>query len=159
HLADAYHAIGERDKAVSITLDLYLKGWGTSATLRERLRVLGREGGRTYARGVERRVQEGLNGLVEADRKETVAAGASQVRFSSPGGQRLFGSLYRPSDGPPGKGAAPLVAGGVLLLHPLGSNRGSCAPSAAALAARGFVALAVDLRGHGASVSEALPDA
>jgi len=51
------------------------------------------------------------------------------------------------------------LAAGVPLLHPLGSNRSACAAAASALAGRGLVALALDLRGHGASVSTSLPDA
>lgn len=38
---------------------------------------------------------------------------------------------------------------GVLLLHMLGSNRFSWAPLVDALVARGYVTLAIDLRGHG----------
>ncbi len=159
HLAEAYHAIGERDRAVSLYLDLYLKGRGTSRVLRETLGALGREGGRIYAQEVDRRVDEGLRGLLEADRKETQASGASLVQLQAADGQRLFGSLYGPRERPAhGTASAAATTGGVLLLHPLGSSRAVCAAAAAALAAQGLPALAIDLRGHGASVSEALPD-
>ena len=47
----------------------------------------------------------------------------------------------------------------MLLLHPLGSSRATCAAAAGAIAARGLYALTLDLRGHGGSVSESLPDA
>ena len=159
HLAEAYHAIGERDRAAAAFLDLYLKGRGTSRTLRETLRALGREGGRVYARDLDRRIDSGLRGLVEADRIATEAGGAALVQLQGADGQRLFGSLYRPRDST-GRGAVAATAttGGVLLLHPLGSSRAVCAASAAAVASEGLWALAIDLRGHGASVSEALPD-
>src|SRR2546425_4302631 len=159
HLAEAYHAIGERDRAASMYLDLYLKGRGTSRTLRETLRALGREGGGAYAHGLDRRIESGLRGLGEADRMGTEAGGATVVQLEGADGQRLFGSLYRPRVRS-GRGAVAATAttGGVLLLHPLGSSRAACAASAAAIASEGLWALAIDLRGHGASVSESLPD-
>ncbi|HEU4402383.1 MAG TPA: tetratricopeptide repeat protein, partial [Candidatus Polarisedimenticolia bacterium] len=45
HLADTYRAIGERDKAVAIYLDLYLQGRATDTRLRGVLGEIGREGG------------------------------------------------------------------------------------------------------------------
>ncbi len=160
HLAEAYHAIGERDKAVAIDLDLYLKTRGTDAALRETLRAIGREGGRAYGREIDRRIEAGLRDLLDADRRETEAAGARLVRLQAADGQTLYGSLYRPRDRPAGgASAASAPAAGVLLLHPLGSSRSACAAAASALAGRGFVALAIDLRGHGASISTSLPDA
>jgi Tfp pilus assembly protein PilF/dienelactone hydrolase len=159
HLAEAYRSIGERDRAAALYLDLYLKGRGTSRALRDTLRALGAEGGRAYAREVDRRIDAGLRDLVESDRRETEAAGATLVELRADDGQRLFGSLYRPR-ARPARGAAAAMAptGGVLLLHPLGSSRSACAAAAAAIAAEGLWALAIDLRGHGASVSETLPD-
>jgi tetratricopeptide (TPR) repeat protein/dienelactone hydrolase len=159
HLADVYRALGEKDRAVATYLELYLKGRGTDPALRDTLRAIGREGGRDYAKEVDRRIEAGLRALVDADRRETEAAGARLVKLSAADGQTLYGSLYRPrghpTDAPPG---SIVPAAGILLLHPLGSNRFSCAAVAGALAARGFVALAIDLRGHGSSVSESLPD-
>ncbi len=159
HLAEAYHAIGERDRAVTVYLDLYLKGRGTNAALRDSLRALGREGGRSYAQAVDRRIDLGLQDLVEDDRRQTEAAGARLVELLASDGLRLYGSLYRPRDRPTRPGAGTATMGGVLLLHPLGSSRAVCAMTAGAFAERGLAALAIDLRGHGASVSEALPDA
>ena len=157
HLADAYHAIGERDKAVSVYLDLYMAGRGTDAGLRGTLRAIGSEGGPAYAREVDRRIANGLRAIMEADRREAEASGATLVHLVSADGQRLLGSLFAPRDRP--GGAPPRRAAAVLLLHPLGSGRASCAQVAGALAARGLYALALDLRGHGGSVSESLPDA
>jgi Tfp pilus assembly protein PilF/dienelactone hydrolase len=160
HLAEAYHAIGERDRAVAVYLDLYLKGRGTSVDLRDTLRAIGMEGDRAYARDIDRRIEEGLRNLVDSDRRVTEAQGARLVEIASADGLRLYGSLYRPPE-PPTRGSAtarPIVAG-VLLLHPLGSSRAACATAASALSAHGFMSLAIDLRGHGASVSETLPDA
>ena len=45
----------------------------------------------------------------------------------------------------------------MLLLHALASNRRAAAPLARLLARRGLLALTIDLRGHGGSVSELLP--
>jgi len=161
HLADAYHAIGETDKAVSVYLDLYLKGRGTDAGLRDTLRILGRERGRAYAREVDRRIADGLGSLTAVDREEAEAAGATLVQLVAADGQRLLGSLFSPRDQPPRPGRVPSRGrtGAVLLLHALGSSRASCTPVAVALAARGLYALSLDLRGHGGSVSESLPDA
>jgi len=160
HLADAYHAIGERDKAVSVYLDLYLAGRGTDPGLRGTLRAIGREGGPVYARQVGRRIAEGLGAIQESDRKEAEASGASLMHLVSADGHRLVGSLFPPRDRSlRGSGSAPGRTAAVLLLHPLGSSRASCAPEAGALAARGLYALTLDVRGHGGSVSESLPDA
>ena len=153
HLADAYHAIGERDRAVSLYLDLYLKGRATSAGLRDTLRAIGREGGPAYARDVERRIEEGRRDLAESDRRDARSAGATLVTLTSADGHRLLGSLFRPH------AEDRRSTAGILLLHHLGSSRAACTPQAAALVARGFVVLTLDLRGHGASVSEAVPDA
>jgi Flp pilus assembly protein TadD len=160
HLAESYHAIGERDRAVALYLELYLKGRGTDVALRDTLRSIGREGGRAYAKEIDRRIDAGLRELLEADRRETEATGARLVRLQASDGQTLYGSLFRPRDRPPGVPSGPVAAsGGVLLIHPLGSNRSVCVATASALALRGLVALSIDLRGHGASVSESLPDA
>ncbi len=160
HLAEAYHTLGERDRAVAIYLELYLKGRGTDPALRDTLRAIGREGGRAYGKEIDRRIEAGLRDLLEADRSETEAAGARLVKLQAADGQTLYGSLYRPRDRPAGGPSGPVApAGGVLLIHPLGSSRSACAAAASALAGRGLVALAIDLRGHGASVSESLPDA
>jgi len=138
HLAGAYHALGERDMAVSVYLELYLEGRATRADLGAAIRGLGREGGPAYARKVERRLAEGLRGIAEADRREARAVGADLVTLVSADGQRLAGSLFRP------RTEERRPVGGVLLLHPLGS--------------RGLMVLSLDLRGHGASVSETVPD-
>ena len=159
HLADAYRAIGERDKAVSVYLELYLAGRGTNAGLRGTLHALGREGGPAYARQVGRRIAQGLGAILDSDRREAEASGAILVQLVSADGFQLRGSLFPPPDRPVRPGVSPPGrTAAVLLLHPLGSSRASCAPEAAALAARGFCALSLDLRGHGGSVSESLPD-
>jgi len=156
HLADAYRALGDRDRAVEVYLEIYLKSRGTHPGWRDALRDIGREEGPAASREIERRMSEGLRDLVEADRKETEATGARQVQLRAADGPTLFGSLYRPADRIPRATAA---KGAVLLLHPLGSSRSTCATTARALSEAGLAALALDLRGHGASVSEALPDA
>lgn len=65
-----------------------------------------------------------------------------QVSIPAADGLVLTGTLYSPTSG---SGPWP----GVLLLHMLGSERGAWADPAAELAAAGYVALAVDMRGHG----------
>src|SRR5437867_263416 len=149
HLADAYHAIGERDKAVSVDLELYLAGRGTDVTLRNSLRAMGHEGGPAYSRQVDRRIAAGLRALADCDRKAAGSAGATLVHLTAGDGQRLLGSLFpprerpvRPGDTSPGRRAA------VLLLHPLGSNRAACAATAGAIGAHGLYALTLDLRRH-----------
>jgi tetratricopeptide (TPR) repeat protein len=159
HLAEAYRAIGERDRAASLYLELYLRSRGTDRQMRDTLRALGDEGGRAYARDLEHRMTTGLQGVVEADRRQTEAFGATLVELRASDGARLFCSLHRPrEEAASGVAAAPASRGGVLLLHPLGASRAVCEPFAAAFAGAGLWALTLDLRGHGASVSEALPD-
>ena len=152
HLAGAYHALGERDKAVSVYIDLYLGGRATRADLLAEVRSIGLEGGPAYSRRVEKRLADGLRDLRETDRRDARSVGADFVTVVSADGQRLAGSLFRP------RAQERRPAGGVLLLHPLGSNRAACTSQAAALTARGLVVLSLDLRGHGASVSETVPD-
>jgi len=162
HLADAYRALGENEKAVSIYLDLYLEGRATDARLKQSLDDIGRDGGQARARAIASRVDAGLRRMAERDRQEAEADGATLVLLTAPDGFRLAGSLFTPGGGER-KGSAsarrdgPQANGGaVLLLHGLGSNRRAAAAQGRAIAERGLVALALDLRGHGASVSEAL---
>src|SRR4030095_13118002 len=123
---------------------LYLRGRGTSPALRETLRSISREGGRVYGRDLDRRVDAGLKGLVETDRRETMASGATLMELVAADGQRLFASLYRPKDeARSGEVRAASYTGGVLLLHALGSNRAACASFAKFLAGRGLPALAI----------------
>ena len=163
HLADAYRALGEGDKAVSIYLDLYLEGRATDARLKQSLEEIGRDGGPARARVIASRIDAGLRRLGERDRQEAEADGATLVLLTAPDGFRLAGSLFTPGGASGRKGSAwarrdgPRANGGaVLLLHGLGSNRRAAAAQARAIAARGLVALALDLRGHGASLSETL---
>jgi alpha-beta hydrolase superfamily lysophospholipase len=70
------------------------------------------------------------------------AAGASSVTVTTEDGLTLSATLYEPRVTP---------APAVILLHMLGRSRADWAPLAEGIAARGLVALAVDLRGHGDS--------
>lgn len=160
HLADAYRAIGDRERAVAIYLDLYLGTRGTDARLRRVLADLGREGGRTAATDIALRLEAGLRALADEESRETAAAGGILVEIRAADGYALSGSLFLPrSRSRRGRDTPSARTGAVLLLHALGSNRRAAYPAALALAGRGLVALAIDLRGHGTSVSEALPDA
>lgn len=62
HLAEAYRALGERDKAVAIYLDLFVKGGGRSPSLRRTLVEIGREGGDRLSREIDRRIREASRG-------------------------------------------------------------------------------------------------
>ena len=154
HLADTYRAIGEHDRAVEIYLDLYLDGRGTDSRYRAILADLGRETGPDASRDVARRIREGLLAIEEADRGAAEAEGASLVHLIGPDGQPLTGSLFLPQSRLPG--AVRGLRGGVLLLHALGVDRRTSSSVARELADAGFVALTLDLRGHGGSVSDAL---
>ena len=74
------------------------------------------------------------------------AAQVQDVTFRTDDGVTIAGSLYLPARTGPA----------VLLLHALGRSREDWQPVATRLADAGFVALAIDLRGHGAS--GALPE-
>jgi tetratricopeptide (TPR) repeat protein len=158
HLADTYRAIGEGSKAASVYLDLYLEGRATDARLRQTLDDIGRDGGPALSREIARRLEAGRQAIADNERRETEAEGASLIRLRASDGYGLAGSLYLP---PPAmvretRGALK-SAGAVLLLPAIGSTRRSAGPLARTLAAQGLVALTLDLRGHGASVSESLP--
>jgi tetratricopeptide (TPR) repeat protein len=62
HLAGAYRDLGERDKAVAIYLDLFLKGGGRSASLKQTLVEIGREGGDRLSREIDRRIRNASRG-------------------------------------------------------------------------------------------------
>jgi dienelactone hydrolase len=68
---------------------------------------------------------------------------SSEMSLSTPDGFTLKGTLTLPE----GKGKAPVV----ILAHQFRSDREAWAPLVAQLTARGIGALALDLRGHGAS--------
>jgi pimeloyl-ACP methyl ester carboxylesterase len=68
------------------------------------------------------------------------ASGGRVVSFPGSGGVRLEAEQWGPSDGPP-----------VLLAHGGGQTRSAWRDTAARLAASGYLAVAVDLRGHGGS--------
>jgi len=158
HLADAYRAIGEREKAAAIVVDLYVEGRATDAQLRDTLSELGREGGPTLAKEITRRVDAGLRAISEADRREAEEEGGTLVRLTAADGTRLLASLFLPGPAAArGSTGAPGRVPGVLLLHALGSTRHAASAEARALGSRGLVALTLDLRGHGGSISEALP--
>jgi dienelactone hydrolase/Flp pilus assembly protein TadD len=156
HLADAYRAIGEREKATAILLDLYLQGRATDARLRKTLTEIGQEAGPALARELDRRIALGREELDRADARQSASEGGALVRIRAADGLRLSATLFLPSAGSP-RGARPEPCAGVLLLHALGSSRHAAAPLARALAARGLAAMALDLRGHGSSLSETLP--
>ncbi len=69
------------------------------------------------------------------------AATTETVSFRTDDGVTIAGTLYLPSHPGPG----------IVLLHALNRTREDWQPLAARLADAGFVALAIDLRGHGAS--------
>jgi len=83
HLADAYRALGENEKAVSIYLDLYLEGRATDARLKQSLDDIGRDGGQARARAIASRVDAGLRRLAERDRQEAEADGATLVLLTA----------------------------------------------------------------------------
>ncbi len=71
----------------------------------------------------------------------TRAAQVQEVTFHTDDGVTIVGSLYLPARPGPA----------VILLHALSRSREDWQPVASRLADAGFVALAIDLRGHGAS--------
>ena len=158
HLADAYRGLGERDKAVAIIVELYLQGRGTDRRLRRSLEEMGREGGAAKTADIGHRLDQGFAAMAEVDRREAELEGASLVQLTAADGTRLAGSLFVPS---PPEGRRPASGtgrrGAILLLHALGSNRHAAASLARQMTERGLVALTIDLRGHGGSVSETWP--
>lgn len=67
------------------------------------------------------------------------------TRFETQDGVTLVGDVYRPTASP---------KGGVLLIHMLPADRSSWQEFGSLLAERGYLALAIDLRGHGESTSQ-----
>lgn len=77
-----------------------------------------------------------------ASRVDPAPPPAQPVRIAARDGVAIAGTYW-----PGRRGDAPAV----LLLHGVGASRNQTAPMAEALAAKGYAALAIDLRGHGAS--------
>ncbi len=73
--------------------------------------------------------------------------GPSDIAIRAPGGPRLAGLLWPAAEGAPG----------VLVVHGLGSRKENHADFAALATGAGLAALAIDLRGHGASGGELGP--
>lgn len=69
------------------------------------------------------------------------AAGSQEVSFKTDDGVTIAGALYLPARSGPG----------IILLHMLSRSKDDWQSLASRLADSGFVALAIDLRGHGAS--------
>jgi dienelactone hydrolase/Flp pilus assembly protein TadD len=157
HLAEAYRASGEPDRAIDLYLQLFLETRGTEPRYRIGMMAIGEEGGPDLTRRIEQHIDKGLRDLEEADARDAAAEGAALVRLTASDGQPIVGSLFKPSSSRGTTAGLPSGgSGAVLLLHTLGSNRGAATQAARLLAENGLFALAVDLRGHGASVSEAL---
>ena len=154
HLAETYRDIGETERASALYLDLYLAGRGADRRLRGILEELdgARPGGPSPRIG--RLIQDGLEAIAASDREEAASEGAGLLDLEAADGHPLRGSLYLPAGGGGGR-----RRGAVLLLHALGSSRKAASGLARRLAAGGLVALALDVRGHGASVDESIPSA
>lgn len=71
HLAETYRALGERDRASALYLDLLARSPGDNTAYREALLAIGRDGGPAYARVLQRRIQEAERRAAEAPRPET----------------------------------------------------------------------------------------
>jgi pimeloyl-ACP methyl ester carboxylesterase len=84
-----------------------------------------------------------LLGALGAAGPARVQERAQRVTFQTADGHTIAASLYEPA-------RRPVPA--VILVHMLGRSRRDWEPAAARLAADGFAALAIDLRGHGESV-------
>lgn len=69
----------------------------------------------------------------------------TQVTLMTTDGVTIVGDLYRPADKP---------LGGILLIHMMPATKESWQDFAGELTARGYLALAIDLRGHGASTRQ-----
>jgi dienelactone hydrolase/Flp pilus assembly protein TadD len=157
HLADTYHALGERDKAVATYLEVYRDSRATDLQTRVTLEALAREAGPSLSQEVARRLQAARRDIAQEDRRQAEADGAQAVGIGAADGVRIAGSLYLPPGRPTRAAARRRPIPGVILLHALGSNRHDTAPVARLLAAAGMAVLAIDLRGHGGSASEAFP--
>ncbi len=158
HLAATYRSLGEREKSAAAFLELYMMGRATDARLKTILLDLDRSGRDLPALGMSYRIEAGLRAIAAADRAEAIAEGGVLVDLPAGDGWHLRATLFLPPAGAGGGGAHfPGRRPGVVLLHALGSDRHSAAPLGRDLAAHGLVAIALDLRGHGASVSEAIP--
>ncbi len=156
HLAETYRALGERDRALEIFLDLYVEGRGSERRHRESIEALAAIDGPGAVQRTARRIQRRLQEIREADRRTAESDGATLVVLNGADGQPIVGSLYRPVSPADRPSKPPDDRGAVLLLHGLGSDRGAAVPTARLLARRGLFVLALDMRGHGASVSERL---
>ena len=90
-----------------------------------------------------------LINLAYGDQEPNKKQSGERVIFTSDDGVSLVGSYYKPSIGI--NNSTPSV----ILLHMLGSDRGTWDNFAQKLSQNGYAVLSVDLRGHGESIKQA----
>jgi len=90
-----------------------------------------------------------LINLAYGDQEPNKKQSSERVIFTSDDGVSLVGSYYKPSIGI--NNSTPSV----ILLHMLGSDRGTWDNFAQKLCQNGYAVLSVDLRGHGESIKQA----
>ncbi len=148
HLVDAYAASRRVTDATELLIEDLAATRGTDADIRARLRRLHRTtpSGKPIAAELE------VAKRVRSHDAEAIAAieaeGGVVLRLESTDGHEALGTLFHPEDP---SGAA------VLLVHAMAEERSGYRALARRLADSGITALAIDVRGHGASVSAALP--
>ncbi len=153
HLVEVYDELGERDQASALLVEDLVAARGVDPELRGRLRRLYR----TTPQGRPLAVELEVEHLVIAREAKEVAAfeaaGGSVIRVEASDGFPLVATLFAAG----GKAKSEVPA--ALLVPMLGGARSDYDSLALALARAGITALCLDPRGHGASVTEELPNA
>lgn len=153
HLVEVYDQLDQRDEASAILVEDLVAARGVDPELRARLRRLYRTTPQGRPLEVELEVERRVIAREAKEVAEIEAAGGSVIRVEASDGFLLVATLY-PAAGKAG-GAVPAA----LLVPMLGGGRGDYDSLGLALARAGISALCLDPRGHGASVTEELPNA
>jgi len=157
HLVETYAALGRKDPAEAILIEDLVAARGVDPERRARLRRLYRTTPQGHPTSGELEADRQVIARAAAEIAAIEADGGSVIRIESGDGFPLLATLYLAATGKPGAGEGkpapaallvPMLAGQRSDYHRLGRN----------LAQSGVSALCLDLRGHGASVTEELPN-
>ena len=151
HLVDAYAKSRRVEDATELLIQDLVDSRGFDPSIRSRLRRLHRTTPEGKPIEPELEVERRVRAREAAEIAAIERRGGQVVRLRAGDDTALTATFYPAA----GEGQTPAV----LLVHMLGDDRSSFASLAERFAAEGVSALALDVRGHGASVSEVLPSA
>jgi pimeloyl-ACP methyl ester carboxylesterase len=163
HLVDVYEALGRVEDGSRILAEDLVASRGLDPELRTRLRQLHHTTPEGKPLPIEAEVEQKVLALEVAELDRVEAVGGTILRLEARDGFPLVASYFPAGSGKgKSKGSAKRRAKeeasspAVVLLPMFGGSRADYEPLAHELARSGITALALDPRGHGASVTEEL---